>query len=325
MQKITLTLLLSFLFITAFGQKKGGLTRTERKSLDSMLENDEFLKTMDDKPKSYFSINLGIGNSLYSVKNKAFNTTQNQSRIIFTPSVGYSDKSGLGISFTGYLYADSGITSFHQLGITPSYSYVKGKTADLDLSYTRFITKKDYTGNVSPIQNDFYGSVKLKKPWVRPGLALGYASGTSREVTYYDTVINGNRRIFRDTMTTKLTAFSLQGNLSHPFNFYHIITPDDGMTFTPEVMINAGSDNYVVSHKNPFLTRLNNKSKRFRNRRIESGNTPFQLQSLGINLDLNYSVGKFTFQPQVYFDYYLPATTDKRFTQIYSLMMGITL
>lgn len=324
MLKLTFAFLLCLYCTAVISQKKGGMSKTEHKSLDSMLEKDEFMAMMNDKPKNYFFVNMGIGNSLFSVKNKTLNTSQNQNKIIFTPGLGYFNKNGLGISLTGYLYADSGITSFHQLAITPSYSYQTGKTVDVDLSFTRYITKKDYTGNVSPIQNDFYGSFKLKKPWLRPGVALGFAGGTSKEVTYYDTVINGTRRIFRDTMTTKLTAFSLQGTLSHPFNFYHILVKDDGLTFTPEIMINSGSDKYTVTHKNPFLTKLNNKSKRFKSRGIQTDNSPYNLQSLGLNMDLYYSVGKFTLEPQIYFDYYLPATTDKRFTQIYSVMMGFS-
>ena len=50
----------------------------------------------------------------------------------------------------------------------------------------------------------------------------------------------------------------------------------------------------------------------------------YQAQSLGLDLNLNYSIGIFYFAPEFYIDYYLPKTNDKRVTQIFNLNTGIT-
>jgi hypothetical protein len=54
--------------------------------------------------------------------------------------------------------------------------------------------------------------------------------------------------------------------------------------------------------------------------------TSFALQSVGLSADLRYMIGNFTFEPQVYFDYYLPAIDGviKRFSQVFSFNVGYT-
>ena len=49
------------------------------------------------------------------------------------------------------------------------------------------------------------------------------------------------------------------------------------------------------------------------------------MQSAGVNLDLNYMIGNFNFEPQLYTDYYLPATESKRITMVFTVNIGYTL
>jgi hypothetical protein len=54
------------------------------------------------------------------------------------------------------------------------------------------------------------------------------------------------------------------------------------------------------------------------------GNNKFQLQSVAASADLTYSTGKFFLQSNLYVDYYLPETTTKRLSAIYTVTAGLT-
>ena len=50
----------------------------------------------------------------------------------------------------------------------------------------------------------------------------------------------------------------------------------------------------------------------------------FEAESIGLDLGLAYSIGRFTFQPDYYVDYYLPQTDEKRFTGIFNVNLGFS-
>jgi hypothetical protein len=52
-----------------------------------------------------------------------------------------------------------------------------------------------------------------------------------------------------------------------------------------------------------------------------SSNTTFNLQSLGLNFDATWYIGKYYINPQVYFDYYLLSGSNK-FNTLYNLQTG---
>ena len=82
-----------------------------------------------------------------------------------------------------------------------------------------------------------------------------------------------------------------------------------------------------VHHKSTienYISFTRKKIKSIRHFQSQSDNDKFDLQSFGLDLDANYVTGKFYIEPEIYFDYYLPSTSDKRFSQIYSLNIGIT-
>jgi hypothetical protein len=88
------------------------------------------------------------------------------------------------------------------------------------------------------------------------------------------------------------------------------------------LLVNFGSDStQSVSHTvGQNLLRLYPKlKKRIRGRGDKNS---FEAQSVALSLDLNYSIGNFTFLPQLYLDYYLPKTDEKRFTQTFTLSVG---
>lgn len=328
------TILFYFLTGILFFSKSFGQTNpSDKHIMDSLLQNDEILKMIgnSDNPSSYFRINIGVGNKLYSSQDKAIESLQNTNQLVISPSVAYNHKSGFGISFTGFLLNENNKTDFYQYSLSPFYNYNKGKFADASLSYNHYFEKDIYSSSTSPIQNEFYGSIVFKKPWLKPGFSAGYSSGTYHEIIKIDTIIRvANQQVhikYIDTTTTKLSSFSVSGTLEHSFIFYNIFSKKDGLSFTPQFSFITGINTFQVSHKsttvnyNSFTKKL---SKRIRHFQSQAGNNKYEAKSLGLDLDLNYSIGLFYCGPELYLDYYLPKTNDKRLTQIFNFNIGIT-
>ncbi len=112
--------------------------------------------------------------------------------------------------------------------------------------------------------------------------------------------------------------------IQHSFEYYELLSKKDGISIAPRLIVNAGSNQYTENHYNPFINYLNLNNRRGKTFGRLQDNTGFTLQSFAFNLDINYIIGKFGFEPQVYLDYYLPETTDQKFTTIYSFGMSYT-
>lgn len=325
-----------FFFLTGilfFSESFGQTNRTDKQIMDSLLKNDEMMKMINDldKPSSYFRVNIGFGNKLYSNQNKAVESLQNISQLVISPSVAYYHKSGFGISFTGFLLNENNKTNFYQYSISPFYNYSKGKVVDASFSYAHYFEKDIYSSSSSPIQNEFYGSLLFKKPWLKTGIASGYSSGTYHEIIHIDTSITVSTQPVKvkyiDTTTNKISSFSIAGSLEHSFEFFNLFSKKDGLSITPQLSLITGINSYKVSHKSTvdyYNAFTKKRLKRIRHFQSQSGNDKYQVQSIGFDLDLNYSLGIFYFEPEIYFDYYLPETNDNRLTQIFNFNIGIT-
>jgi len=329
MQRILFFFLTGFLF---FSKSYGQISPSDKHILDSLLQNDEMLKMINNygKPSSYFRVDIGIGNNLYSSQDKSIKSLQN-SPLVINPSVGYYHKSGFGISFTGFLLNENNKTDFYQYTLTPSYTYNKRKVANVSVSYTHYFEKSSYSYNTSPVQDEFYGSMLFKKPWIKPGIATGYSFGKFHEIIKIDTTITIlNQQVhinYTDTTTTKLSSLSFAGSIEHSFLFFNLFSIKDGISITPQLSLISGINTYNISHTSNlanYSAFTKRRLKRIRHFQSQSANQNFQLQSIGFDLDLNYSIGKFYLEPDLYLNYYLPDTHDNRFTQTFNFNIGIT-
>ncbi|MEP6950094.1 MAG: hypothetical protein ABI863_12490 [Ginsengibacter sp.] len=329
------TLLFFFLTVILFFSRSFGQTNpNDKQIMDSLLQNDEALKMFNsyNKPTSYFRINIGAGNKLYSSQNNAIESLQSNNPLVISPTVAYYHKSGLGISATGFLLNENNKTDFYQYSVSPFYNYTKGKIARASLSYTHYFEKDIYSPHTSPIQNEFYGSFVFKKPWLQPGISAGYSSGTYHEIINIDTIVRvANQRVhikYIDSITARISSFSVAGTLEHSFIFYKIFSGKDGVIFVPQFSFITGINTFHVSHRstianyNSFTKKLSKRIRHFQSQ--ESNNAKYEAQSIGLDLDLNYSIGIFYVEPELYLDYYLPKTNDTRFTQIFNVNIGIT-
>jgi hypothetical protein len=327
---------LIFLFFTGIllhSKSFGQISPSDKQLMDSLLQYDEALKMFDNynKPSSYFRVNIGFGNKLFSSEDRAIESLQNSNQLVISPSVAYYHKTGFGISFSSFLLNENSRTDFYQYSLAPFYNYSRGKIVDALLSYTHYFQKDVYSPNTSPVQNEYYGSLVFKKPWLKPGISAGYSSGVFHEIINIDTTIRiGAQRVrikYTDSTNTKLSTFSVAGTVEHTFTFFKIFSRKDGLGFTPQFSFITGMNSYTVSHSST-LTNYNSftkkRLKRIRHFQSQGKNNQYEPKSLGLDLDLNYSIGRFYFEPELYLDYYLPKTNDSRFTQIFNVNVGLT-
>ena len=296
------------------------LSARDKAMLDSMMENDEFLKMMKEQSKNSVDISVGFGNGAFSSNNNAANATGVANQIIFTPSVIYHTKAGFSFGITGFLTSDStNKLELYQTGITAAYDYY-GKKVLAGFSYTRYLSDKNKYNTKSLYQNDFYGYIKRAKGILQPGLTSGFTNGNYKEVVLVlrkrpllgDTLV-------RDSTSNKASYFSVSGSVEHDFSFYKLFSKNDGLDFVPSLIINFGSDKLTQTHINKVFNRQILSSRK----RVEATNK-FQLQSVAASFDFTYGIGKFFLQPNVYLDYYLPETTATRFAAIFSVAAGVS-
>lgn len=325
MQKGLISVFFLLIFHCGYAQEKP-ITAAEQASLDSLLKDDEFFNMVKKalKPKSFFQLTATLGNSYFSVKNKRVGASQLESKLVFTPDISYYHKSGFGVSASAFLTSFDGRSDFYQFSLTPSFTVMHSKKIAATVSYTRFFRREGYEDAATPIQNDLFGTIYLKKLWMQPGISLGFSGGKNTEYKRIDTVLFGTQRIFTDTIKSTIRSFSVSAYIQHSFERMGVLNKKDGISIAPKFIVNAGINKYTEKHYNPYSAFI----KRLLERRNRLGklqeDTSFELQSVACNLDINYIIGKFGFEPQVYMDYYLPDTTDNRFTVVFSFALSYT-
>ena len=326
MQKIYLLLVCITTSFSAIIGQTDSLSKADKALLDSMMQNDEFLKLMKEDARSSVDITIGLGNGAFSSNNKAANATGITNQLIITPSVVYHTKSGFSFGATAYLTDDSaGKTALYQTGLSAAYDYY-GKKVHAGISYTRFLSDKNKYNTKSLYQNDFYGYLKKAKGIIQPGITVGFSNGNYKEWSLESFVLRrplnprGDTTIFaRDSTNNATSYFSVSGSIEHDFSFYKVFAKDDELDFVPSLIVNCGSDSYTQTHTNKLFDR-----KGFSKFKRVNGNNTFQLQSIAASADFTYSIGKFFLQTNLYVDYYLPETTSKRLSTIYALTAGLT-
>ncbi|MFN0082908.1 MAG: hypothetical protein ACKVOM_10365 [Ferruginibacter sp.] len=295
------------------------------------ITEDDILALLKDSTGATSSlvVSVGAGNGVFSKKNNSLNADQESlSKIFYTTTVDYYHKSGFGLTLNSFFIPLGGSIRFYQADITPSYYYGNEKIYT-GVSYTRFFAAKNSTIAVNPFKNGVNGSFKWLKSWIRPGVQLQYSNGNNNEV--FDTSFTLNLpvqpRVIRivDSISSKINDFTISFSGDHKFNFGKLFSKNDELSFVPAISLNAGvSKSSTTSTANVSFTRKR-KQPLANIKRSKTGNDylPFALQSIALSTDFYYTIGKFFVEPQVYADYYLPATDTKRLATVFSLNVGI--
>ena len=290
---------------------------------DSLQLANELADLIDTSANasSYAAINVGIGNRLFSVNNNALNAKESTTgKVIYTPSIGYYHKSGLGLTAGANFLNDVAGFGINQYSLSPSYDLVGNESIAFSMSYTHYFVSNKYSLYSSPIQNDFFTSIAYKKYWLQPGIAVGYSMGEYGEAKSRDTVIGNNKRRLYDSVNNKLSSFSFIVTLGHQFLWNNIFSKKDDLNLSTTLMANAGSSTTTITHKTNAVALFDFLKKR--GRIPKKLDNPFEMQSIGLNLNLNYTVGKFNFEPQLYLDYYVPNTDVNKFTTVFNFNVG---
>ncbi len=290
---------------------------------DSLLlsKGIEKILTEDAEPVSYFFLNLGAGNNLYNLNSNYLNASQNQGPVLaWNPTLAYYHKSGFSLTAGSTLLrqAPAGFGPT-QYSLSAAYDRDDNDPIGAGLALTRYFVKDYFSPYASPIQNDAYGYFVYRKPFIRPGLALGYSTGTYKTARNRDTVINGVPRRFYDSTTNKLKTFTAMLSAEHTFEFKNMISRDDEVQFTPSFMLNMSSSTTQITRKSNFPIFNTPTGKRRLNRLLSND---FRVESIGLDLDLNYTLGSFVIEPDLYTDYYLQQTSDSRWSFLFTLNLG---
>jgi hypothetical protein len=314
--------------------------RAQQNRLDSLFKQSDSAAVMDSllkdfglfmdslsRPSSFFSVSAGIGTGYFSFENKNSVYLSSARKLIICPSVGYFHKSGLGLSTTGFLLMDGKNTNLYQFAISPSYDYLRNRNMGFGVSLTKYFSKDSLPFYTTPIEQEVFAYVAVKKWKLRPTLSVSYGWGSAKSYEEKQVLIWNRwlQRSRRGTITVEneesvqdlAATFSLRYN----FNWYGLFTKDDGFMFTPVLMFTGGTQRFG------FNTSYQSTSPGIRSNFLPSNQqvteqTGFGAQSISLILRSDYSMGKVFFMPQVLFDYYLPESDD-RFNVAYSVVVGV--
>jgi hypothetical protein len=325
-------LLLCFLIIALCAvAQTDSLSKEDKRLLDSMFKNDEFINMMK-KDKNYLDVSIGIGNGAFSEHNNAANATGVDKKLIYTPAVTYRLKNGLNFGVSPFITGDSSNKpEIYQTGVSAGYDHY-GKAIQAGVSYTRYLSNQNKYNSKSLYQDDLNAYIRLAKGIFQPGVSVGYVAGKYKEANF----VKFKRTIHRilplpngsdttiiisgvDSTSNKTSYFSVAATVGHDFYFYKLFSKNDELDFVPTLLLNMGSDKLTQTHTNKVFDR-----PALSNRKKSEFNNKFQLQSIAASFDFTYMFKKFFIEPVVYLDYYLPETTENRFSAIFSVNAGFS-
>ena len=294
--------------------------------MDSLLKDFGNYLDSISKPKSFFALNMGVGNGYFSFENKNSVFLTNTQRIIVTPSAGYYHKTGLGITATSFFLMDGSNSQLYQFAVTPSYDYLGSKKLGFGFAFTRYFEKDSLPFYTTPIANEFFGYFTVKKLWIRPTLSISYGWGSNTEYQQKQTLIWRERlqRYTRGFVYIKnkesVQDFATILSLKHDFDFYRLFVREDAFSVTPVFLFTASTQSFGFNTSYQYSTNGVRANVLPSNQKI-SDQTSFRPQSISFILRTDYNVRKFFVMPQLLLDYYLP-DADQHLSVGYSVTAG---
>ncbi len=266
-------------------------------------------------PRSFTVFNLSIGSGFFTYESKSATTTEIKRKFTYGPSIGYYDKSGLGIGADASIIHDGSRMNPYQFSITGSYDYQKNKNFITGAALTHFFTKKDLPFYTSPLQNEAYTYFTYRKLWVKPSIGFSYGWGSrdafqEREEQIQNIQLAKNGFIRINTKES-IIDFNLIASIRHDFYFLDLLSQSDYVRVTPQISFVSGTQQFGFNQtSNTYATvRRTGRSVLYSTENISLDNQLyFQPISLAAYLKTEYAKGKFFIQPQLMLDYYFPAS-----------------
>lgn len=315
--------------------KDTSLNKVDSYILDSNINYDDIIfdeleQFMDSilSPHSYTLTALSIQKGYFNYKNKSEVFLEPTRKVTFTPTIGYYDKNGLGITGIGSFVSDRDAFRFYQLAVSPSYDYLKNKNFAAGVSYARYFTKDSLPFYTSPLQNELYGYFTYRKWWLKPMVGASYGWGSRsdyQEREEYITSLQLRRNGFTRINTKEsVSDFSLIASVRHDFYWLDVFAYNDHIRLTPQLTFTSGSQKFGFNQSsNTYATLLRSGANvLYSSENVYLDNKLyFQPLALTFYLKTEYSIGKFYIQPQLILDYYFPAT-EKQFTGLVTVSGG---
>jgi hypothetical protein len=279
-------------------------------------------------PNSYFLMSLTAGKGYYNFETKDGSLVESSKRLTYSPTIGYYNRSGFGLTMTGYVVNDKTNMNFYQFSIAPSFDYLANKDLATGISFTKFITKDSLPFYTTPLQNELYGYFTYRKSWVRPTIAASYGWGSRTDYEKRESVIQDlrlRRRGFTYVNTEEsVSDFSVMTSIRHDFYWLDVFTFNDHIRFTPQLTLTAGTQKFGFNQSSStYATVIRTGSNVLYSTEdlFLDDQIKFQPQALTLYLRSEYTIGKFFIQPQLSLDYYFPSD-GKHFTSLLTLTAG---
>ena len=306
--------------------------------IDSLVYYDELFNELESfidsitAPRSFALINLGISNGYLNYASKTSTQITSRNQMIFTPSIGYFHKNGLGISASASVINDSGSLNFYQLATTASYDYLKTPSSLFGFSYTHYFTKDSLSFYTSPLNNALFAYFSYKRSWLKPTISASYEWGSRTNYTEREDYIKLLRlRTIGNTIITtteeSISDFSVTASVKHDFYWLDVLSKRDFIRLTPQLLLISGTQKYGFNQTNNtyISSRKTGADILYNSENTQlSSKTKFQPLYLSARIRTEFSKGKFFIQPQLMFDYYFPAQKEKLATT-FALNTGIIL
>jgi hypothetical protein len=306
-------------------------------SADTTIDYESLFQDFDSfmdsilSPHSYFLASISVGKGYFNFEKKGTGALETTKKLSYSPTIGYYDKGGLGITAVGYIVNDNSNMNFYQYSIAPSFDYLQNKDIATGISFTKYFTRDSLSFYTSPLENELYTYFTYRKIWVKPTVSLSYGWGSRSDYRKRMELIQSLRlrpRGYTYVNTTEsVSDLSLMVSVRHDFYWLDVFTYNDHIRFTPQLSFTSGTQKFGFNQSSEtYATTVHNGSNvLFSTQNVFLDNRlDFQPLSLTMYLRGEYSIGKFFFQPQLLLDYYFPSTKDN-FNVLFSVNAGILL
>ncbi len=308
-------------------------------ALNAVIDYDEMFNELDDfldsllKPRSYAVINVGAGSNFFDYGLGAGTELKSKRQLVLSPSLGYYSKFGLGITGVANILHNNNKLTPYQYSGTLSYDYLKNMNYVGGVSATHFFTKDSLLFYTSPLKNELSAYFTYRNLWFKPSVSASYGWGTKESFEEREEVITALRKKKRieyigntQTSTTeKVNDFNLLVSVRHDFYWLNVLTSKDFLRFTPQLIFISGTQKFGFNQTtNTFLPHIiGNKKEQYGSENYNLDESlKFQALSIAAAFKSELSIGHFFIQPQVVFNYYIPASKDN-FATILSVNTGL--
>jgi hypothetical protein len=304
---------------------------------DTSFENYDLLFSELDsffdsllKPRSYVLLNIGLSNGYFNSTAASGDQLKSERKLAYSPALSFIHKSGFGVSGSTTIISEDGKLNPYMGALSGSWDYVKSMKLVTGVSYSRFFTKDSLDFYTSPIENAVYAYFTYRDLWVRPTVAVNYGWGSRTETTERReriTLLRLRRWGYTTVNTTEnVSDLTVTASLRKDFYWLDVMGANSFIKLSPQLAFVSGTQRFGFNQTSTTASgrpRINPGNLLFTTENVHlDDNMEFQPLSAAAVIRAEYSKGKFFIQPQIMFDYYIPAT-EKNFSSFFTLNAGV--